>query len=111
MSKKHKAAVIGTGRIGMLHENDPKRLKPATHVGMWATHHRADLVAVCDNAPRKFPIAERLSPGVSTYTDPEELLAETQPDVVSISTWRDTHYKMMKLAMKHDVKVLSLIHI
>jgi len=106
MSKKYKAAVIGTGRIGMLHENDPKRLKPATHVGMWANHSRADLVAVCDNDPEKFPIAEQLCPGVATYTDPDRLLSETKPDVISISTWRDTHYEMMKLAMKHGVKVI-----
>lgn len=104
--KKYKAAVIGTGRIGMMLEADPKRLKPATHVGMWASHPRADLVAVCDTDPNKFEFARTIQPDVQCYEDPERLLDEVRPDVVSIATWRDSHYDMMKLCMKYDVPVI-----
>lgn len=105
-SKKYRAAVIGTGRIGMLHEDDPKRLKPATHVGMWVAHPEVDLIAVCDADESKFDMAERLQPGVATYTDPSRLLEEQKPDVVSIATWRDTHYDMMDLCLRHNVRVI-----
>jgi len=100
------AAVIGTGRIGMLMESDPKRLKPATHFGMWSSHPRFDLTAVCDNDPSKFNFAKGLQPDVKCYDDPEKLIVEQSPDVISISTWRDTHYEIMKIALKHRVPVI-----
>lgn len=103
---RYTAAVIGTGRIGMLLENDPKRLKPATHVGMWAGHSRFDLAAVCDADPDKFAIARSLQPDVACYTDPEAMLRDVAPDVVSIATWRDSHYEMMKLALAHGVSAI-----
>ena len=37
---RYVGAVIGTGRIGMLLEQDPLRLKPATHVISPATGFR-----------------------------------------------------------------------
>ena len=61
MSQKiYDAAVIGVGRIGMSLEQDPKRLKPATHFGMWRDHPRTNLVAVCDPDPAKLALAEKL---------------------------------------------------
>ena len=103
---KYRAAVIGTGRIGMLMETDPKRLKPATHFGMWKTHPNFELTAICDNDPSKFDFARELKSGVQCYDDPEKLIVEQLPDVISISTWRDTHYEIMKLALKHGVRAI-----
>ena len=108
MAKTFTAAVIGIGRIGMLLEKDPKRLKPATHFGMWANHPRMRLAAVCDSDPEKLKVAQELLPGVKTYIDPERLLAEVGPGAVSIATWRDSHYDMMKLALKHKVPAVVL---
>jgi len=104
--ERYKAAVIGIGRIGMFLESDPKRLKPATHVGMWMNHPRVDLAAVCDNDAGKFEKARAMKPDVATYTDPEKLLREVAPDIVSISTWKDTHYEMMKLALRYGVPAI-----
>lgn len=107
-AKQYRAAVIGTGRIGMLLEADPKRTKPATHVGLWIAHPRTDLVAVCDADPKKFEIARQMEPTVKTYTDPEELLKTEKPDIVTISTWKDSHYAMMKLALKYKIPAIVL---
>lgn len=104
--KRYKAALIGAGRIGMLHEQDPHRLKPATHFGMWRDHPRFDLVAVCDNDPNKNALAREWLPSVRTYTDPRELLANERPDTVAIATWRDTHYEMMEYALDAGVRVI-----
>jgi predicted dehydrogenase len=103
---KYTAAVIGTGRIGMLLESDPKRRKPATHFGMWNSHERFDLAAACDNDPAKFEVARSLNPEVRCYTDPAQLLREIKPDVVSISTWRDSHYEMLKLCLEAGVPAI-----
>ena len=92
----------------MLLEADPKRLKPATHFGMWASHPRAQLVAVCDTDEAKLAQARALQPGIRTFTRPEELLAEARPDTVSIATWKDSHYAMMKLALSHGVRAIVL---
>lgn len=102
----YKAALIGAGRIGMLHEGDPKRLKPATHFGMWAAHPRFDFVAVCDNMPEKFDFARERVPDIACYDDAEKMLVECEPDAVSIATWRDSHYDMMKLCLRHGVKAI-----
>jgi predicted dehydrogenase len=105
---RYTAALIGAGRIGMMLEADPKRVKPATHFGMWTTHPKTRLDAVCDSDPEKLTQATALSPGVRTFTNPERLLAEARPDLVSIATWKDSHYAMMKLALKHGVPVIVL---
>lgn len=104
--KVYRAALIGAGRIGMLLEDDPKRLKPATHFGMWVSHPRTELVAVCDADPAKLERAQQLLPGVAVYTDAAELLERERPDVVSIATWRDSHYEMLKLALAHGLRAI-----
>lgn len=104
--EKYTAAVIGIGRIGMLLESDPKRLKPATHFGMLMSHPRVELAAVCDNDPKKFETAKSFLPSVKTYSSAEQLLQEIKPDIVSIATWKDTHYEMMKLCLKFGVPAI-----
>jgi len=105
---RYRAALIGAGRIGMLLERDPKRLKPATHFGMWSSHPRAELVAVCDADPAKLAAARELEPGVATYEDATTLLVTERPDVVSIATWKDSHYELCKLALEHGVRAIVL---
>ena len=46
MNKKIKVAIIGVGRIGMLLELDKKRIKPASHFGMWNSNRQVSLEAV-----------------------------------------------------------------
>lgn len=106
MKDRYVGAVIGTGRIGMLLEQDPLRLKPATHFGMMNTHPRISFEAICDAEPEKFDVARSMNETIACYTDPRLLLEETKPDIVSIATWRDTHYEMMKLSMEAGVKVI-----
>lgn len=100
------AAVIGIGRIGMLLEDDPKRQKPATHFGMWASNKRVNFVAVSDTNVDNLAVARSKIPEIQAYEDPEEMLREVKPDIVSIATWKDTHYDMMKLCLKHGVKAI-----
>ena len=108
MDRPYRAAVIGTGRIGMLLESDPIRIKPATHFGMWDAHPDTDLVAVCDAEPEKLTQANKLKPGIEIFSDPSDLLRSVRPDLISISTWRDSHYDIMKLAIRERVPVIVL---
>lgn len=104
--EKYTACIIGIGRIGMLLESDPKRLKPATHFGMWKTHPRATLKAVCDSNPKNLEIARSNIPSIGTFLSAEEMLREIKPDIVSIATWKDTHYEMMKLCLDYDIPAI-----
>ena len=104
----YKAAVIGVGRIGMMLEHDLKRVKPATHFGLWNQHKDVDLVAVCDNDPEKLQSAVALQSDVKTYSDAKRLFEENHLDIVSISTWKDTHYEMAKLALQYPISALII---
>ena len=108
MNKKIKVAVIGVGRIGMLLEQDKKRLKPATHFGMWNTNKKAQLVAVCDEDLSKEKIVKKLNKKVIFYEDAKKMLNETKPEIVSISTWKNTHFKFCKMCIENKVKTIVL---
>lgn len=105
-SKKYKAAVIGCGKIGLFTEQDPKRIKPATHAGAFASNPRTDLVAVCDIDEEKLKIGRSLFPGVLTYDSCEKMFEEVKPDIVSIATHVDSHRPLVELAAEHHVKAI-----
>ena len=65
-SNKITVCVIGAGRIGLSHEFDKKRLKPASHVGMWLKNKKCRLVAICDKNKKQFKRAKKLNNTSST---------------------------------------------
>ena len=67
MNKKIKVAIIGVGRIGMLLELDKKRIKPASHFGMWNSNRKVSLEAVCDEDPKKIKILKKLNKKVNVF--------------------------------------------
>ena len=106
IKEKYRAAVIGVGRIGMKLELDKKRIKPATHFGMWNNQENVDLIAVCDTSDDNLKIAKKLNPDIKLYNNAEELLKKEKPDIVSIATWKDTHYDIMKLCIKYNIPAI-----
>ena len=44
----------------MLLELDKKRIKPASHFGMWNSNRKVSLEAVCDEDPKKFKLSKNL---------------------------------------------------
>ncbi|MBI2569582.1 MAG: Gfo/Idh/MocA family oxidoreductase [Candidatus Schekmanbacteria bacterium] len=83
---RHRAALIGCGRIGSLLEDDPLRGKPCTHAGaMSALADRLALVALCDvDAARLAAAGERW--GVpALYRSAAEMLAAERPDIVVVA--------------------------
>ena len=107
-NKKIPVAIIGAGRIGMLLEKDLKRVKPATHFGMWLNNKKANLVAICDKDKKKLKFARKLKKNIKFFENPKEMILKTKPKIVSISTWKDTHYKMCKLCISMGLKVIIL---
>lgn len=103
---RYRAVVIGTGRIGLTLETDGKRLKPATHAGMWAGHAGTELVGMADVDPIAGQAAARLFPEIPFFTDPEDMLGRIGADIVSIATAQDTHVPLMRLAAANGAKAI-----
>lgn len=88
------AAVIGTGGIAR------------THAGYYAGSDRVELVAGCDINE------ERLNAYCDThgierrYSDHETMLAEVQPEIVSVCTWNPTHMEFAIAAIESGAKAV-----
>ena len=106
--KKIKVCIIGLGRFGMLLENDNKRIKPATHFGLWSNSKNITLVGVSDNDISKEKIVKKKNPKIKFYTNYKKMLHECKPDIISIVTWKDTHFSITKYASDFGVKVIIL---
>ena len=107
-SKKIPVCVIGAGRIGLSQEFDKKRLKPASHVGMCLKNKKCRLVAICDKNKKQFNRAKKLNENIKFYNQSKKMLEEEKPKIVSIATWKDTHFKITKLCINQGIKVIVL---
>lgn len=93
-----RAAVIGCGAIGAgSAEPAHPDVGVRSHAGAYAACPDTDLVAACD-ADRSAAAAL----GVPAYTDPERLLAETEPELVSVATPDGTHAELIDLCLRAD---------
>jgi predicted dehydrogenase len=104
----HRVALVGCGRVGAEFDDDPLRTEIATHAKAWATVGGADFVAAAD------PDADKLAKTVATYgvkgfSDVAKMLAETNPDVVSIATPPHTHRAITELCIAAKTKVIRCV--
>jgi predicted dehydrogenase len=68
-----------------------------THGGAYLACADTELVAACDPDP-----ARAAALGVDAYTDPAELLARAQPELVSVATPDATHVELIELCLRAD---------
>ena len=88
-----KVAIIGCGKIADSHASQIMRIKGC------------EMVAVCDREPlmarqlyERFPIKQH-------FTDVQEMLAVTKPDVVHIATPPQTHFELAKHCLESRTHV------
>ncbi len=106
--KKIKVSLIGSGRIGLTSEFDKKRLKPASHFGMWLKNKDCELVSICDKNKSAFKKAKILKKQIKFYENYKKMVKAENPKIVSICTWKDTHYTITKECLKLGIKVIVL---
>ena len=106
--KKIPVCMIGAGRIGLKLEFDPKRMKPASHYGMWARNKKFDLKAISDKKKIERKYSKKINKNVVFYKNFEKMIIEQKPKIVSISTWKDTHYMITKRCIEMGLKVIIL---
>ena len=92
---RYTVAQVGLGNRGRIHAD-----------GFRQNPDRFELVALCELNP------ERLAQGTeygfpALYTDADQMLAETRPDVFCFATLPHVRMEMVELAVKHGVKGLA----
>lgn len=103
---RFRAAVVGCGRIGMTMEEDPKRVRPATHAGAYRDCPDTELQAVVDIDPLQLAHARRLFPEVRAFTSVEAMLDAVAPDIVSVATPPNQHRPMVEACAARGVGAL-----
>lgn len=99
-----RAAIIGLGQIGSRFDEDPKRTGVWSHAGAYAQVSEVRLVAGADTdrGARDRFVARR---GIAAvYEDYRALLAQEQPDLVSICSPTHLHAEMTLAAVEAGVK-------
>src|SRR5579859_3685431 len=106
MTKRYRYGIIGTGI--------PWKSENATGFGMANPHYtgfmnsgKADLVCISDireDHARLFMERHACKPKV--YPDYHQMLADEQPDVLSICTWPHLHADMVVAACKAGIKAI-----
>lgn len=88
-----RVAIVGCGKIADAHAHQIRRISDC------------DIVAVCDTEPLMArQLAERF--GISRcFTDLGELLSETRPDVVHLTTPPESHYKLAVMCLERGSHV------
>lgn len=103
-----KTAIIGLGRIAWMLEQDPKREKPCTHMGAVSQLPELELYAAADikkkrlnNFAREYDLNKS-----QLYGDGKELLEQSSPDLLIISSWTDSHFDLLQRAIRKDIAVI-----
>lgn len=115
----YRIALIGCGRVGAWLEDDPLRVKPASHLGgikkiidNKEVKKGLVLAAVCDiSHERLLRCRERWKlyiKGDNLYTDYKELIYKEKPDIIIIATWTSSHRDIAVYAAQNGVKGIVL---
>ncbi|HXF62782.1 MAG TPA: Gfo/Idh/MocA family oxidoreductase [Caldilineaceae bacterium] len=101
----YRVAIIGCGR--------PRNSEGATGFGMSHAHARGyqasphtKIVALADISYNNALAFQEIHGGDRIYTDYQKMLAEEQPDIVSVCTWPHLHAEMVIAAAEAGVKAI-----
>jgi UDP-N-acetyl-2-amino-2-deoxyglucuronate dehydrogenase len=92
VSETYRVAFVGTGGISR------------THARYYVTDPRTEIVAACDIDPEKLRGFQAEFGVPAGYGDFRELLAQEQPDLVSICTWHGTHAEIAMAAAESGAR-------
>lgn len=95
-----RAAVIGCGRMGHLFARQAPHLGVYAHAQAYAACPATQLVAVCDPDPDLARDCAQTWGAGAWFQDPRSLLAEAQPQIVSICSPDPTHYQLALAALE-----------
>ena len=99
-----RTAVVGCGRIGCGFDDDPLRKTISTHASAYNHHSKTKLDALCDIDVEKLKkYGEKYSVD-NLFTNIDELLEKSKPDLISVCTQVHQHEEITIKAAKAGVK-------
>lgn len=101
-------AIIGLGRIGCGFDDSPTNKKINTHASAYRKNSKTNLIALCDIDKRKLEKYGKKFHVKHLYTNYHEMLEKENIDCLSICTWANSHYDIVKTASKYNVKGIFL---
>jgi len=92
--KHYRAAIVGLGNVAWKYDHNilDNRTGPQTHAGVYKVHKQTTLVGGCSPEEQDRIYFARQY-GVAVFDNIEELLKRTTPDIVSICSPSQMHYK------------------
>lgn len=103
---KYRTAIIGCGRIAGGYDTAIPTEWSFTHAGAYHLFPKTELVGICDRDAFALKRFCQKWGNVACYQNPEEMLMQAQPQIVSICTPTEVHLENFKLVCKHDVRAL-----
>jgi len=103
---KYRAGIVGCGNIGSRIDKGPGRTPIYTHAGAYSCHPKFQLITAADINKEKLTNFARKWKVKNIYTDFEEMLHNECLDILSICTWKNLHYEIVKKAVMNGVKMI-----
>lgn len=91
MTQRYRAAIIGCGRIGCTYTDEFRFPGVHSHAQAYRQNERIELVGLCDRDPQQAARCGERWNVDACYHNLETMLAEQQPDIISVCTPDETH--------------------
>lgn len=92
-----RAAVVGVGRVGSTMADDPLLAGDVfTHSEAYEKSGLTELVALCDTNHQRLAAAGARWKIDALFTDPREMMAKAQPEIVSVCTPTPSHLEVVR---------------
>ena len=105
---KYRVAIIGTGRMGGLMEdenpNTNQYSKPYGHFSAYGAIEQTEVVAVANRGAQRLEIFAKRFGVTNTYRDYREMIDKEQPDIVSVTTQSFARAEPIIYAAEHGVR-------
>lgn len=95
----HRAALVGCGLIGSEFADTVKLAGIWSHAAAYAANPDTELVALCDSDSERLSRCASRWPVERSYRDYGEMLADAQPEIVSVCVPDALHYEVIAAAV------------
>lgn len=77
------------------------------HIAGYESHPACKVVAICDIDEQRLAEVGARHPTLARTSDPAELLADRQIDVISVASYDDAHFEQIRSALEHGKHVFA----
>ncbi len=102
----YKVGIIGLGKIAIGYDDDQLVKGIYTHAGAYNANSETKIAAGCDIDKEKLESFGKKLNIDALYSDYSEMLKNEELDIISICTHIDSHYVIIKEAVKYDIKAI-----